>query len=1140
MIPHQVWVNRLGLALFVFFMFLVAQPAVYSQPHQPEEEELLPIIHPSQQPQQFTTPPLPPTDPTYENVYGSAIAYEAFVNNNWEIHITSSQYSYFNVTNHPAADITPRLNYGSGRIVFASNRDGDFEIYSMQSDGTDLRQLTFNTAADLNPDWSPNGQQIVFESQRDGQSELYVMNADGTGLTRLTAYADFDGFPTWSPDGNYIAFSSRRNGGYRLYVFALATGQVQQLTNQPYSSYPVWSPDSSKIAFSADYNQNGWFDLWQIDLTTGVESLLQEYESFDLLASSWSPDGRYLASVQVIYSSSNSGYYISSIGNMRWNIATNTFQQFNSQSFPVGFVDWAVGDATPPQSSVDNLSSLTKIDDALISWSAVDPVAPAESFWPSGLVTVTLQYQLAENNNWVDWFTGSSYSTAQPFPAEGGQTVFFRSQAIDVVGNVENWGEADTSTTFYSWQLNGAVVDNRGLPVYQSVAVAPEPLTTNTYRSGAFQAILKTAAAHTFELSRPGYAQWPPTTRYSELPFLTYVPPLDNLLENGSFETAGLEGWQPTGNTTTTPHYFNSGQTALKAGTHCTSNCLTTAQIIPNTVNQGETAFFYSTSDREGNVYLFWEENNDDIYFAWRDLAGSWSAKQLLASDINTHNSKILLDSNRTIHLLWGNDSPNNGSQGIFYISRPWGEPSQPKKTITHDYKEVLDFHVNQNNQPFFVTHLWNSQDVDYIFFIQTTPGQWASEAIPFFNSSLDSRNFLEVGHDNSLYFFWNNYYGIRRPDGRLIYTQLIPNNLYPSSILIDVVPTPDREKFYLFYTSGGGSISYQILDMAQGWSDVKTVPHHTSHYYHSAQIDNLGHIYLLKGNFEFRLQRYTPQTGWLPLLDLPEYDRGHVVLDSYNNPHIITKNFNGFYYTTLAPAATAETAAWSQTITIPVTMTNPTLSFMYQTVRDVPGDETGLQVEISNGLTPTVQLLPPAAGWELAWLDVSQWAGQQVTVTFQLNQATDAPQMELYVDDVSLGSALPDVWVGLESNVGALPGETVVYHLEYGNLSGVTAVSPTITLTLPAPLSFISATVPPLTSTNSVMVWSTADLPAQSTGETIVITAVVTASTPLGGTFTGLVEIAVPEEEVEQANNQLQLRLFIGRYQFLPLIVRD
>jgi hypothetical protein len=87
----------------------------------------------------------------------------------------------------------------AGRIAFVSNRDGNWEIYVMNADGSGVTRLTNNPANDLRPSWSPDGKHIAFVSNRDGNLEIYVMNADGSGQINLTNNPAEDWFPSWSP-----------------------------------------------------------------------------------------------------------------------------------------------------------------------------------------------------------------------------------------------------------------------------------------------------------------------------------------------------------------------------------------------------------------------------------------------------------------------------------------------------------------------------------------------------------------------------------------------------------------------------------------------------------------------------------------------------------------------------------------------------------------------------------------------------------------------------------------------------------------------------------------------------------------------------------------------------------------------------
>jgi Tol biopolymer transport system component len=147
-------------------------------------------------------------------------------------------------------------------IVFYSDRDGDIEVYTMRSDGSDVTQLTFNDAIDIDPTWSPDGSKIAFMSTRDGgEWEIYVMDADGSNPTRLTNNRDLDSRPAWSPDGTQIAFSGQRmtsvpgepfpHWNWDVYVIqADGSGETRLTTHPAVDAGPSWS--DAGIVFESD------------------------------------------------------------------------------------------------------------------------------------------------------------------------------------------------------------------------------------------------------------------------------------------------------------------------------------------------------------------------------------------------------------------------------------------------------------------------------------------------------------------------------------------------------------------------------------------------------------------------------------------------------------------------------------------------------------------------------------------------------------------------------------------------------------------------------------------------------------------------------------------------------------------------
>lgn len=199
------------------------------------------------------------------------------------------------LTNEPGEDGAPAWSPDGRQIAFHTERDGNFEIYVMNADGSNQHAVTKNGSFDKNPTWSPDGREIVFESARDGNSELYVVTADGTRVRRLTNDPAVDFDPAWSPDGTRIAFASTRRGGnYDIYVMGADGSNPTVLAPDPAIDFnPAWSPNSKTIAFHSDRDrESSQIYVMNADGTGLTRLSFTRANDFNPV---WAPDGAELA-----------------------------------------------------------------------------------------------------------------------------------------------------------------------------------------------------------------------------------------------------------------------------------------------------------------------------------------------------------------------------------------------------------------------------------------------------------------------------------------------------------------------------------------------------------------------------------------------------------------------------------------------------------------------------------------------------------------------------------------------------------------------------------------------------------------------------------------------------------------------------
>ena len=189
---------------------------------------------------------------------GKRLAFASNQDGNFEVYILNLETGVvFNLTRNPADDRYPAWSPDGQRILFTTDRDGNQEIYATTLDATDVVNLTQNPANDLQPSWFIN-ERVVFASDRDKNLEIYMMNPDGTGQFNLSNNPGADDFdPSGAPDASLIAFTSNRDGNLDIFVMGLDGGSQRNLSNNPaQDETPVWSPDSQWVAFASNRDAN--------------------------------------------------------------------------------------------------------------------------------------------------------------------------------------------------------------------------------------------------------------------------------------------------------------------------------------------------------------------------------------------------------------------------------------------------------------------------------------------------------------------------------------------------------------------------------------------------------------------------------------------------------------------------------------------------------------------------------------------------------------------------------------------------------------------------------------------------------------------------------------------------------------------
>jgi len=204
------------------------------------------------------------------------------------------------VTHLGSISISPRISPDSSRIAFSSlGRDGwSIRMYSMELN----RMVSFPSGtaggSNLSPAWTSDGNKIAFSSSRSGDSEIWVADGSGANLRKVTSLAGPNVSPVWNPRTNaQIAFVGGRTSEPQIYTMNQDGSNIQRMTDSGYAVSPSWHPNGGLLAFSWNRKYGpgdpGGQDIYVFEIAT-MHWLQVTHESGNNDFPSWAPDGRHI------------------------------------------------------------------------------------------------------------------------------------------------------------------------------------------------------------------------------------------------------------------------------------------------------------------------------------------------------------------------------------------------------------------------------------------------------------------------------------------------------------------------------------------------------------------------------------------------------------------------------------------------------------------------------------------------------------------------------------------------------------------------------------------------------------------------------------------------------------------------------
>jgi uncharacterized repeat protein (TIGR01451 family) len=1096
---------------------------------------------------------------------------------NWEIYTMNLDGTGLRrLTWEEATDGQPFWSPDGTKIAFRSYRDDQAEIYVMNGDGSGLTRLTYENGYDGMPAWSPDGTKIAFVSDRSGEDHIWVMNADGSGKTQLSSQP-FGQYPAWSPDSNQIAYNADGSGdGWQELWVMNADGSDQHKVHDPGSEADAWvrswSPGGRYVAFTEIrwvFYEGSWY--WtEAHLKTWDSMWLGTYflgqEDTD-----WHPDWSTTdaqaptSRVAVLPAYSRPGPWV------QWH-GTDTGAS-GLRRYDVQVKDAAVGSWTDWQTATTDISSRfagTVGHTYHFRSRATDNAYNVED-WPvgDGDAATTLYnwavFGTVRDNLGTPVAQATITTTPRPFHAAQSDSSghYFAYVADNASTYTVKWAKGEYGvlppTTF------PAARDARG----HAILPPPNNVVPNWgFESGNFGSGDWLAGG----VVTPAVTD---TTRHTgdhaallgqSLAFALPVN-VSNSSDHSGQPQMAVDGsgtvhivWNEYGATSSDLYHTWRGSDGTWSSPQNISNS-------PSSPGAGNWLLAVDGSGALHVVWVQWVQLDPDIYYARRGSDGTWSSPVSLynASDSFGSITQLVADRSGAVHMMWvespdiyyarrGSDGTWSDpeyvpSGGAFYPQLAVGQDGTVHVAWSHEFMSLIHYARRANDGTWFGPETVFDYPPDY----------------PVENAD------VVVDGDGAVHVMWSTlaeepdiFYARRGTDGIWSGPESISNSPGMSQWGgLPQVAIDESGTVHVVWSEGkpepdsGADIYYRHRESAGVWSSPENLTNspssHTPPDSPQMVVERNGTIHVIWR--EANTLRYTQRGGDNPwsnprvLHSTPEdifIDWSVVVAEESRYAHVAWNEYGlssegEVYYVGPALAEQTGDSILSQALTVPITMSNPTLSFLYQLGGVSAISATGLSVQVHKG-TAAIPLLSTAVNtnvWTHHWSDLSPWAGGTITVSFTVHEAEGYPRTWAYLDEVTVGSAYPDLWVD-KDDVVALPGEQTTYRIAYGNRGGSAADDVIITDTLPSELSLIGAAPPPIFNTMLwAWEWDVGDLAGESGPFSILITATVAPTATVMSNLVNTASIGSASGEIETDNNVAYATVFVGRRVYLPIIAR-